>query len=235
MDESGIHEGAHVCVVGGYYGAEHRWRRFEQEWAQIIGGANIEEFHAHKFWARERDGSRKGEYKGWTDEKANAFLQALVECVSSNKIYPMSAVLKIDAWKKLTKTERMFLTGGRQDPQTKKWLTTSAPNRTYFMPFQFCVGFPAQHCKYGFTIHYTFALNKQFKTHAASLYELIEADETLSFSRPSVTPLSQPLVGLFRMCRHTSRATLRPGCAGSYFGFGSFCLGGDCASALVED
>lgn len=40
MDESGIHEGAHVCVIAGYWGSQKKWKRFETRWREILRDAN---------------------------------------------------------------------------------------------------------------------------------------------------------------------------------------------------
>ena len=60
MDESGIHDGAHACVITGYWGHERRWRRFEDEWKKILVAADepaLTEFHSVDFW--KPDGTRK--------------------------------------------------------------------------------------------------------------------------------------------------------------------------------
>src|SRR6185437_8468888 len=52
MDESGIHDGAHVCVIAGYYGGKNQWRSFEQRWRKILKDTNtpaLKEFHAIEF------------------------------------------------------------------------------------------------------------------------------------------------------------------------------------------
>jgi hypothetical protein len=74
----------------------------------------------------------------------------------------------------------MFLTGGRYEPAENKWITPSAPNQTYYLPFQFALSTPAIRCKAGFKVHYAFDLNKQFKHHATTMYELLKKDKTFS-------------------------------------------------------
>ena len=36
LDESGIHEGAHVCIVGGYFGGPGQWSKFGAEWKRVL-------------------------------------------------------------------------------------------------------------------------------------------------------------------------------------------------------
>jgi hypothetical protein len=189
MDESGIHDGAQVCVISGYWGGENQWKRFEPRWKRIIKDAGMNEFHSSKFW--KPDGTRRGVYASWPDSKADKFITDLLACIGDYKIYPMSATLKVDAWKKLNKEERMFLTGGKYDLAIKEWLTPSAPNKTYFLPFQFCVVYPAMACKEHLKVHYSFDLNKQFKNHASDLFKLLKADENIT-SRNRIGELSLP-------------------------------------------
>lgn len=184
MDESGIHDGAHACVVAGYFGHEKRWRAFEDRWKKIIQDADepsLTDFHSVEFWRP--DGTRRGVFRLWPDIKADRFISDLLDCIGNHHIYPTCATLKIAAWLRLNKSERMFLTGGRLDlsDQTyRTWITPSAPNQTYFLPFQFAVATPAIRCKDGYVVHYVFDINKQFKTHAATIFEFLQKDQTLS-------------------------------------------------------
>lgn len=180
MDESGIHDGAHVCVIAGYWGKVKQWKPFEKRWREILRHADeptLKEFHSTEFWNAE--GHRKGVFTRWSDAKADKFIDDLVTCIVETKIFPTSSVLVVDEWKKLNKNERTFLTGGRINPATLKWIKPGAPNKTYFFPFQLAIVHPANGCARGLHVHYTFDLNKQFKNHASSLYQLLKADETL--------------------------------------------------------
>lgn len=180
MDESGIHDGAQLCVIAGYWGNVRKWKRFEQTWKQIIkdtGEPTLKEFHSTEFWSG--DGSRKGIFAQWSDEKAERFINDLANCIVESNIFPTSAALVISDWDKLNKAERMALTGGYYDTAQNKWTASGAPNRKYFLPFQFAVVNPAIHCKSGLHVHYIFDLNKQFKHHAADLYALMRKDRNL--------------------------------------------------------
>jgi len=180
IDESGIHDTAHACVMAGYWGGENQWRRFERRWKKIIEDANtpgLKEFHAVEFWKRSKDGKRVGLYRDWTEEKAGAFLDSLLACIGEHRIFPTITTLVVSEWKKLTKDERIFLTGGRYDRHKREWVTFGAPNRTYFLPFQFCIVQPAEASRGDVTVNYVFDLNKQFKHYAADLYKLTKNDK----------------------------------------------------------
>ena len=61
FDESGIHDGAKVCVVAGYYGTEMAWKKFEGQWNKILldyPELNGEAFHAKRFFARDENQKR---------------------------------------------------------------------------------------------------------------------------------------------------------------------------------
>jgi Protein of unknown function (DUF3800) len=192
MDESGIHDGAHVCVVAGYWGGEQQWRRFEPRWKKIIENADeptLKEFHSTEFW--KANGTRKGVYARWSKAKADQFIGDLLNCIGDYRLYPTSATLKVDAWNALNKNERMFLTGGRVNRETLQWITPSAPNQTYFLPFQFSISSPAIACKEHLKVHYAFDLNKQFKNHASDLFRLLKNDSTFS-CRDRIGELSLP-------------------------------------------
>jgi hypothetical protein len=177
MDESGIHEGAHVCVIAGYWGSVKKWIRFESRWQEIILNANepsLKEFHSVDFWYA--NGERKGVFAKWSDQKATQFIDDLASCIVDSKLFPTSAVLVTSEWKKLNKQERMFLTGGYYSPIRNEWLTHGAPNKLYFFPFQLAIANPAFGCPPGLHVHYFFDLNKQFRNHALNLYALLKAD-----------------------------------------------------------
>jgi len=181
MDESGIHDGAHVCVIAGFWGGANRWKEFAPRWTKIIENADepaLKEFHSSNFW--NASGQRRGVFARWSDSKAEQFVSELIACIADLDLYPMSASLKISAWRKLNKEERMFLTGGKMNLPTREWASRSAPNKTYYLPFQFAVVYPAMACKEHLRVNYFFDLNKQFRNHATELFELMKKDENLT-------------------------------------------------------
>jgi hypothetical protein len=48
LDESGIHDGAAMCVVGGYWSGRTRWRQLDNDWRKVLNKFNVplERFHA---------------------------------------------------------------------------------------------------------------------------------------------------------------------------------------------
>lgn len=182
MDESGIHEGAQVCVVAGYWGSAKKWRRLENRWREIINNADepsLKEFHSSQFWNSK--GGRRGIFASWSDEKAAKFIDDLTSCMVDSRLFPTSAALVTAEWKKRTKEERMFLTGGTYDVVNNRWVTVGAANRIYFLPFQIALSNPAITCKPGLHVQYFFDLNKQFKKHALDLFHYMKNEKRSNF------------------------------------------------------
>jgi hypothetical protein len=89
MDESGIHEGAHVCVVAGYWGSVKKWVRFESSWKEILNDAkepSLKEIHSTDFWYS--DGRRKGVFALWSDDKADRFISDLAQLCCGISYFP---------------------------------------------------------------------------------------------------------------------------------------------------
>ncbi len=70
LDESGIHDGAKVCAIAGYFGHDDSWGKFEREWTSVLKKFRVSEYHARRFWARDSEGKRVGIYSDWNDVKA---------------------------------------------------------------------------------------------------------------------------------------------------------------------
>jgi len=66
-DESGIHDGAAHCLLVGFVGIAHTWRKFESEWARASGCVL---FHGNRFFARDGRGRRVGPDSRRTDRTA---------------------------------------------------------------------------------------------------------------------------------------------------------------------
>jgi len=174
FDESGIQDGASVCLVGGYFGGPGQWRKFGQEWQAILDEYEVPEFHAKQFWAFNDYGQRVGPYKGWSATKAETFLGKLVGVIDSHKkkIHPIGAVLVVEAFNRLTYNQRRFLTGGAL--RDGRFVTSGAPSKPYFLAFQSaCLGV-AHHAPVGGKAHFAFDLNKNFKGYALDLYSLLK-------------------------------------------------------------
>jgi hypothetical protein len=172
LDESGIQDGAPVCLVAGYFGGQGQWRKVGQSWERILVQYGVPEFHASRFWAFKAGAERVGPYKGWSKDKAEQFLYELVEVINRHKIHPVSTVLVVDAFQRLTYNQRRFLTGGALN--NGRFVTSGCPSKPYYLPFQTVILDIARHAPIGGKAHFAFDLNKQFKGYALELFGLVK-------------------------------------------------------------
>ena len=171
FDESGIHAGAPACIVAGYYADPSKWAIFESAWKEVLRRERIKEFHAKVFFGPRLKGSL---YEGWDESRWTEFLGDLLIAIVESGICPVGASLVMEDWKRLSLDERKFLTGAAYAPKRKKFLTSGAPGKPYFVPFQDCITRVATSCAEGEKAHFFFAQNGQLAGYAVNLYQLIQ-------------------------------------------------------------
>src|SRR6266850_2387043 len=181
LDESGIHEGARVCTVGGFSGRAGVWRKVESEWNNILLKAGIQEFgfHSRQFFPRDDQGRRLGPYRHWTDENADRFLDALVQVVLRNRIFPLAHGIVVRQWHALPLETRKWLSGAKF--RDGKFVTSGSPNKSYYLPFHFCVLGTAKHSGPISKVHFFVGLDKTFSGYARVLFEQIRNQEKLPY------------------------------------------------------
>jgi len=189
LDESGIHDDAPVCLVCGYFGHEFAWRKFNKNWERILAHEKLEEFHAWKYWSRDSKGERVNEYRGWSDERAERFLDDLLDVITKAKIHPVGAVVVMEHWHPLDADEREYLTGGLY--KGGKFRPRGAPKKPYYLPFQSCILNAARYTSLGKKMHFRFDWNKHLKGHAQELYKKFKTIDNLSV-RGSLGKISFP-------------------------------------------
>lgn len=150
MDDSGTHAGAPVCALGGYFGGVRRWKEFERRWQPILKKYGVKEFHAKRFWAKTPAGERVDEYKGWSDEKADAFLKELLAAIAKSTIYPCVFGVVNEEWQKIELSWRRLFTGAWNS------YPSGAPNRSIFLAFIVCIFRISFYCKPGITVNLVF-------------------------------------------------------------------------------
>lgn len=225
FDESGIHDGAPVCLVGGYYGTQAAWRKFEVQWNAIL--ADYPElaskgFHAKVFFARDK-GNRVQEYSGWSDDKARRFLDRLVQCIIRNRIFPIGYGVIVADFLDLSLHLRQWLTGARFNKLDGSAETEGCPDKAYYVPFQFCVLKSAKISNANSTdkIHFFVGTDRTLHDYASALFDYVLIDDRLDESLRSklgtlVNPRAKDTPGLqaadllvYRMYRASLRIGLR--------------------------
>ena len=145
MDDSGSHDGAPVSVIAGYFGGHRRWIEFEDRWSAVLLRYGVKEFHAKPFWDRDKNGVRtSGEYKGWPNDRAESFLDELLQIVeSSARIFPFACAVENEQWERQSEENKRIFSGGK-------------PSKSMFLAFQRCVLSVADYCNPGIRAHYIF-------------------------------------------------------------------------------
>ena len=125
LDESGIHEEAKVCVIGGYFAGPSRWKKFESDWKKLLHKFKIpiEKFHAQAMLPRLQH---------------RPFLQAAAETIASHdRIRPISAGIVVEDFFSFSEPDRRWMTGGRYE--RGRLIASGCPDKPYFVPFQRCI------------------------------------------------------------------------------------------------
>ena len=176
LDESGIHEGAKICVVAGFYGKYSEFRKLENGWCKVVAGLPDGDFHAHQFFARDKYSERVGPYKGWSDKAADAFMDGLVKSIRKSYVRPVRAYIDVEEFNQRSLDERVWLTFGvRSDA---KWKTTGSPIRphsVYYSPFESCVTeYFQRRAKRGSVLNAFYDQNTDIKAHLQEMWELFQ-------------------------------------------------------------
>src|SRR5258705_13747513 len=98
LDESGIHEGAEVCLIAGYFGGRGQWRKFGKAWEQLLNNFKVplNEFHAQNLV------KRTNFFYGWSSTESKELQVALAQTIAQFKIYPVAQGVLVKDFFKLS-------------------------------------------------------------------------------------------------------------------------------------
>jgi hypothetical protein len=170
LDESGIHDGAAVCVIAGYFAHRAPWRAFETDWKRLLYRFKvpIHEFHTKDLFPR-----ANGFFHGWN--RHNEFLEAVASTIARHRlIHPIGGGIYVNDFKSFPITERRYFTGANVN-SVGKLVSSGCPNKPYFVPFQKCVVRVCGYAPKGGKAHFFFGLDRPFAEYAAALFKQIEA------------------------------------------------------------
>jgi hypothetical protein len=159
LDESGIHDGAKICVIAGYFGGPAQLKRLERAWKQTMREFSFEmkDFHA-------KDLIKNADY--WP------MLFALADTVGmQRKVYPLSEAVVVDDFLAFSLEERRFLTGAVLLPGSGKLATSGCPSKAYFVPFLNVVKTVTDAAPRGGKAHFAFGIDKQFSEYAVAVFK----------------------------------------------------------------
>jgi hypothetical protein len=151
IDDSGTHTNdSPICVAAGYFGGLHYWKQFNLDWDRAVKNRGLTEFHANRFWARDKGGKTVGEYSGWSKRDYEEFLDELLDIISRYKIWPVTSAVVAEDWNALTFDERRYLSGAVFGQG--KYRKGGAPTKPYFVAFLLAVQCVAAYCDAGHTV-----------------------------------------------------------------------------------
>lgn len=165
LDESGIHDKAKICVVGGFYGGPSQMRRLEKAWKATLKSFRFEmkDFHA-KDLIKRRDHHK--------------MLFALADVIGEQKkVHPVSFGVMVDDFWGFTKKERQFLTGAMLMFESGK-LIGGSPQRPYFVPFSRVVKAVTDAAPVGGKAHFFFGVDRSVSGYARTLFAQFERNRT---------------------------------------------------------
>lgn len=119
LDESGITD-SQICVVAGFAATSLRWNVFTDEWRRVLNEHGICEFHAKVFFGRDPQCHMVGEYKGWSQAKAELFLTRLIGVLTAINPMMIGTAINVVDFLALTTEQRRFVTGGTYDVKSGK-------------------------------------------------------------------------------------------------------------------
>ncbi len=174
LDESGIHDGASVCVIAGYFGARMRWNAFETDWKRLLYRYKVpmDKFHAKSLFPKPT-GFFLHDWKGNHAE----FLDAVASTIARHKhVYPMAGGIYVDDFNSFPHDVRRYFTGAHIS-EYGKITTSGCPSRPYFVPFQMGITRICDYAIKGSKVHFFFGLNSVFARYAKTLFKEIEQSE----------------------------------------------------------
>lgn len=96
LDESGIHDKAKVCVIGGYFAGQSRWKKFESDWLKLLNKFKVpmDKFHAKNIVPTIKKGTY---FENWSAATHRSFLQTIAETIASHdRIRPITAGIVVE-------------------------------------------------------------------------------------------------------------------------------------------
>jgi hypothetical protein len=162
LDESGIHDGAAICVIAGYFGGRGQLGKLETAWKAALSKYNfpMEDFHAKDLLKQRRH---------------RPMLHDLAETIANQpKVYPVSLGVVVEDFNSFSLKQRRFFTGATVNRRTGKLITTGAPSKAYFVPFQNCLKTVTEYAPVGGKAHFAFGIDRPFAEYAVSLFAQIK-------------------------------------------------------------
>jgi hypothetical protein len=161
FDESGIHDGAKVCVIAGYFGDQDSMKSLELEWLDTLNRFHfpVSDFHAKDLLGTQRH---------------NDMLMALAKTISNqSSVYSLSQSIVVEDFFSFSEEWRRWLTGGKAKANGR-WTLGGCPRKPYYVPFQTCLQRVTDRAPEGGRAHFFFGLDRTFAGYALDLFARIK-------------------------------------------------------------
>lgn len=179
-DESGIQPDAPACVIAGYVGSPRHWTSLKRSWAGILQAEGVSDFHAHKFFSREEGtGQRLGDYRGWSDDRALAFIENLAWAIHYTSIRPLIGAVNVSDFMTFPKGARKFLTGGSFKStagKPGKFISSGSPAQPYYLAFMRFIDHALKQSEPHTRVNFIFDQQNVLEGWAQELFRQILAD-----------------------------------------------------------
>jgi hypothetical protein len=182
FDESGIHQGAKVCVIAGYFGHSVQWRVFADKWLRVLQDFSfpLRDFHA-------TDLIEKRDHQ--------PMLEALAQTIATSEIYPISSGIIVDDFFSFTEEQRKFFTGATIMPNWKL-KNSGSPNKPYFVPFQRVLENVTSYTTRSRVANFSFGIDRPMEKYAKPFFGQIKKSAWTGFGWKTRDRLGAPLFPL---------------------------------------
>ena len=188
LDESGIHDGAVMCVVAGYYGWRPQWRQLEKAWRKVLGDFNVplERFHAKDLVPKPQ-----GFFFKWQTQMRDSFLHGLANAIGDSGIRPVSSGVVVSDFFSFSRQRRRLMSGATI--KSGKLITSGSPEKPYFVVFMQCLRRLACYAPENGKVHFFFGLGKPFADYATALLSQTKSNPLPMHCKDRLGEASYPL------------------------------------------
>ena len=92
LDES---DEKQIFTMAGYVSEAAKWERFTEEWAAILSGYSVGDFHARQF------AHNRGQFKDWPESRRREFITELTSAINRNVLYGVAVAVVVEEFNKI--------------------------------------------------------------------------------------------------------------------------------------
>jgi hypothetical protein len=174
LDESGIHDGAAICIVAGYFGGRGQWKRFEKDWLGMLQDFEIPlaEFHAKDIFPKPKGYFHPTKWNGNIKALQNAIAETIAK---QTKIRPVTGGIIVNDFNSFPLAERRYFTGAII--RNGAFASSGCPSKPYFVPFVQILERVCEYANVGGKAHFFFGVDRPFYEYATTMFKQIGNDD----------------------------------------------------------